>query len=100
MRLSEVRWSPQNKTAFRSQILYDAYGEMFLLMRNPVDLSKFSPLEQKCMVSQGQQWVYTLYANGSDPVWDTMTPEDRLAELFTRKMTPLEAKCWKLENDK
>ncbi|MGU3659204.1 hypothetical protein [Methylobacterium fujisawaense] len=97
MRLSEIKWTRQNKTAERSQILYDAWGEMFLLIRNPVDLSKLSPLEAKCMVSTKQEWMYTLLAGGADPVWDTITPEDRLAELFTRKMTPLEVKCWQME---
>ncbi|MBP33206.1 hypothetical protein [Methylobacterium sp.] len=97
MRLDQITWTRQNKTAERSQMLYDAEGTLHLLIRNPVDLSAMSPLEAKCAVAAKQDWTYTLLAGGADPVWSTMFPEDRMGELFTRRMTPLELKCWKME---
>lgn len=86
MKLDQIKWEPQNKTAERSQKLWGFDQAMYVLMR--------------VTLSDGNH-VYSILLQGADVHWSGLNPSAPLEQLVdwdTRKMTPLELKCWRQEN--
>ncbi|EIZ87116.1 hypothetical protein WYO_0153 [Methylobacterium sp. GXF4] len=92
MRLSDITWTLQNKSAERSQVLYD--GEtLYILVR-------FARLTPSGVPVVPTVYSYTAYEHGAQPRWSGEDPADFLDNLHTHKMTPLELKCWRMEQVK
>ncbi len=95
MRLSEIKWMEQNKIVDRSQVLYEVgTNNIYLLMREPL------PGESAKPPALRTRFRYKLYADGSVLTMQTEDPTAILEHLWPHKMTPLELKCWKMEQGK
>jgi hypothetical protein len=86
--LSEITWSRQNKDSERSQVLYRGQ-DVYLLMRTPQPGESAKP--------QPTNYLYTLYRDGNTIENRCTDPSALLKNLLPHKMTPLEYKCWQLE---
>lgn len=86
MKLDQLKWEQQNKTAERSQKLWGFDQAMYVVMRTTL--------------SDGNH-IYSMLLWGADVAWNGLDPSAQLADLVdwdTRKMTALELKCWRQEN--
>lgn len=95
MRLSEIKWQTQNKDTERSQILFKPGASTFyILMRSPM------PGESAKPPALRTRYSYMLYRDGYEIAEQGTDPEPILDKLWPTRMTPLELKCWEMENGK